>query len=50
MPILTDPVDGEPTMSTDFRAVYATVLKDWLGLPATEVLASRLPRLELFKS
>src|SRR5438132_7066152 len=39
MPSLTDLVDGEPKMSTDFRTVYATVLEDWLGLPATEVLA-----------
>src|SRR5205807_8692320 len=50
MPSLTDLVGGEPKMSTDFRAVYATILEEWLGLPAAEVLAGRFARLELFKS
>jgi uncharacterized protein (DUF1501 family) len=33
-PSLTELVVGEPKMTTDFRAVYATVLADWLNLPA----------------
>ena len=33
-PSLTDLDKGEPKMTTDFRAVYATVLADWLNLPA----------------
>jgi uncharacterized protein (DUF1501 family) len=33
-PSLTDLAGGEPKMTTDFRRVYATVLSDWLGLPA----------------
>jgi uncharacterized protein (DUF1501 family) len=49
MPSLTDLVDGEPKMTTDFRAVYATILEDWLGLPAADVLAGRFARLEIFK-
>jgi uncharacterized protein (DUF1501 family) len=31
-PSLTDLVGGEPKMTTDFRAVYASTLSDWLGL------------------
>jgi uncharacterized protein (DUF1501 family) len=33
-PSLTDLVQGEPKMTTDFRSVYAAILSDWLGLPA----------------
>lgn len=33
-PSLTDLEDGDLKMQTDFRRVYATVLRDWLGLPA----------------
>ncbi|AWM40250.1 hypothetical protein GobsT_12930 [Gemmata obscuriglobus] len=32
MPNLTDLDGGEPKMTTDFRAVYAALLRDWLGL------------------
>jgi uncharacterized protein (DUF1501 family) len=34
LPSLTDLVNGEPKMTTDFRRVYAATLSDWLGLPA----------------
>jgi hypothetical protein len=47
IPILTDLLDGESKMSTDFRAVYTTMLEDWLGLAATEVLADQFSRLGL---
>jgi uncharacterized protein (DUF1501 family) len=33
-PSLTELVGGEPKMTTDFRAIYASVLGDWLNLPA----------------
>ncbi len=32
VPSLTDLVDGDPKITTDFRRVYASVLEDWLGL------------------
>jgi len=34
MPNLTDLEKGEPKMTTDFRMVYAALLRGWLGLPA----------------
>jgi uncharacterized protein (DUF1501 family) len=49
MPSLTDLIDGEPKMTTDFRQVYAAVLEDWLGLAAEEVLAGRFMRAPLFQ-
>jgi hypothetical protein len=33
-----DPKHGDLRVRTDFRRVYATVLEDWLGLPATAAL------------
>jgi uncharacterized protein (DUF1501 family) len=48
MPSLTDLIDGEPKMTTDFRQVYAAVLEDWLGLAAQEVLAGPFARVPLF--
>jgi uncharacterized protein (DUF1501 family) len=32
-----DPKHGDRRVSTDFRAVYASVLEDWLGLSAKSV-------------
>jgi uncharacterized protein (DUF1501 family) len=49
MPSLTDVEQGEPKMTTDFRRVYATVLEDWLGLSAREVLNGQYERLGLFR-
>ena len=34
MPSLTALEAGEPTMTTDFRRLYAGIQADWLGLPA----------------
>jgi uncharacterized protein (DUF1501 family) len=50
MPSLTDLVDGEPKMTTDFRRVYAAVLEDWLGLSALEPLGGRFEHQPLFKT
>jgi uncharacterized protein (DUF1501 family) len=42
-PSLTELVQGEPKMTTDFRRVYAATLSDWLGLPAKDVGGSLAP-------
>src|SRR5205807_6003559 len=44
-----DPKHGDLRRSLDFRQVYATVLGDWLGLPAKEVLGDEFERLPLFR-
>jgi uncharacterized protein (DUF1501 family) len=48
-PSLTDLVDGDLRPSLDFRRVYATLLEDWLGLPARAVLGGAFERLPLFR-
>jgi uncharacterized protein (DUF1501 family) len=50
MPSLTDLEAGEPKMTTDFRRVYATVLEDWLGLPAEAACGGRFEHVPLFGS
>ena len=50
MPSLTDLAGGEPNMTTDFRGVYASVLEDWLGVAAAEVLTGQFDRPQLFRS
>jgi uncharacterized protein (DUF1501 family) len=47
-PSLTDLQDGDLKAGLDFRQVYATVLEDWLGLPAQAILGGEFPRLPLF--
>jgi uncharacterized protein (DUF1501 family) len=37
-PSLTDLDDGNMRMTTDFRRVYATAIKEWLGYDQTEVV------------
>jgi uncharacterized protein (DUF1501 family) len=49
-PSLMDLADGDLKMSVDFRRVYATVLEDWLGLPAKEALGGTFEPLPLFAS
>jgi uncharacterized protein (DUF1501 family) len=44
-----DPKHGDLRRSLDFRQVYATVLEDWLGLPAKEALGGTFERLQLFR-
>jgi uncharacterized protein (DUF1501 family) len=48
-PSLVDLEGGDLKMGIDFRRVYATVLEDWLGLPAHAALAGDYPRLPLFR-
>jgi uncharacterized protein (DUF1501 family) len=45
-----DPKHGDLKTLVDFRQVYATVLQDWLGLPAKKALAGHFERLPLFRS
>jgi uncharacterized protein (DUF1501 family) len=50
VPDLTDLVDGDPKITTDFRQVYAALLEDWLGLPSQAALGSRFEPIEIFPS
>jgi uncharacterized protein (DUF1501 family) len=45
-----DPKHGDLRVGLDFRRIYATILHDWLGLPAKEALAGTFERLPLFRS
>ncbi len=45
-----DPKHGDLRTLVDFRQVYATVLQDWLGLPAKKALEGSFERLPLFRS
>jgi uncharacterized protein (DUF1501 family) len=45
-----DPQHGDLRHALDFRQIYATVLENWLGLPAREALAAKFERLPLFRS
>ena len=48
-PSLTDLDDGNMKMTTDFRRVYATVIKEWLGYDDTQaVLKGRFDTLGVF--
>jgi uncharacterized protein (DUF1501 family) len=47
-PSLTDLVDGDLTMTVDFRRVYAAVLEGWLGLSSKTALGGIFEPLPLF--
>lgn len=48
-PSLTDLVDGNLKMTTDFRTVYATLIREWMGLEDTKsILNAEFPALDLF--
>jgi len=49
-PSLTDLDDGNLKFATDFRRVYAGVLKDWLGLDPVPVLGDKFPPVSLFRA
>jgi uncharacterized protein (DUF1501 family) len=49
VPSLTDLVDGDPKISTDFRRVYAAVLEDWLRLPSISSLGTKFEPMPLFR-
>jgi uncharacterized protein (DUF1501 family) len=46
-PSLTDLEDGDLKSNIDFRRIYATLLEDWLGLPAAQALGGPFERLPL---
>jgi uncharacterized protein (DUF1501 family) len=48
-PSLSDLDDGNLKFATDFRRVYAGVLKDWLGLDPVPVVGDKFPPVPLFK-
>jgi uncharacterized protein (DUF1501 family) len=50
MPSLNRLDGGEPNMTTDFRRVYATLLDDWLGLPAAGPIGGTFDKLPLLKA
>jgi len=48
-PSLTDLDEGDLRMTTDFRSVYATVMKEWMGFDDTKsVLKADFPTLGVF--
>jgi len=49
-PRLLDLDDGDLKAEVDFRRVYATILEDWLALPAREALGASFELLPLFRS
>lgn len=49
-PSLTHLLDGDLRMGIDFRSIYATLVEDWLGGAATEVLGARYERLPLLRA
>ncbi len=49
VPSLTDLVNGDPKITTDFRRIYATVLEDWLGFPSQGALGSRFEPMPLLR-
>ncbi len=49
VPSLSELVDGDPKITTDFRRVYAAVLEDWLGLPSRGPLGSTFEPIPLFR-
>jgi uncharacterized protein (DUF1501 family) len=49
-PSMVDLEAGDLKMGLDFRRVYATVLEEWLGLPAKAALAGTFERLPLFRA
>jgi uncharacterized protein (DUF1501 family) len=48
-PSLTSLEAGEPKMTVDFRCVYATVLRDWLGLEPNHAVGGAFKPLSLFR-
>jgi len=48
MPSLTDLDNGDLKFHTDFRSVYATVLKEWLACAPDDVLGGKFASVDLF--
>src|SRR5262249_49270754 len=48
-PSFDDLADGDLKLHTDFRSVYASLITDWLGLPADPVVGSGFKATPLFR-
>jgi hypothetical protein len=48
-PSLDDLDDGDLKFHTDFRAIYATIIADWLNLAAEPVVGSGFQAIPLFR-
>ena len=49
-PSFTDLEDGDLKFHTDFRAVYAALLENWLGWPAAPILGNGFKPVEILKA
>jgi hypothetical protein len=49
-PSLDELDEGDLVFSTDYRAVYATLLEQWLGCPSAPLLGAKFPQLDLIKA
>jgi uncharacterized protein (DUF1501 family) len=49
-PDLTHLVDGDPVFGIDFRSVYATILENWLNVPAETVLGQKYEPVDCLKT
>jgi len=49
-PSFTDLEDGDIKFHTDFRAVYAALLENWLGWPAAPILGDAFKPVEILKA
>lgn len=49
-PSLLDLDEGDLKMAIDFRRIYAAALRDWLALPAADVLGGSFDPLPLFRA
>jgi uncharacterized protein (DUF1501 family) len=49
-PSLTDLVNGEPRMTTDFRRIYATLLEGWLDISSPAPLGGSFAKLPLLRA
>ncbi len=47
-PSLTNLDNGDLRFNVDFRSIYAAVLEDWMGAPATTVLGRAFPKAKIF--
>ncbi|MBW3624520.1 MAG: DUF1501 domain-containing protein [Armatimonadetes bacterium] len=47
-PSLTDLDDGDLKFNVDFRSVYATLIRNWMGADATKLLGAPYPILDFF--
>jgi uncharacterized protein (DUF1501 family) len=49
-PDLANLVDGDPMFAIDFRAIYATILENWLGLPSELILGKKFDPIKVLRT